>query len=360
LSDQKQPAYASSIDTEQAAAALAQCRSALVLTHAKPDGDATGSSLAITRTLLALGKKVETWYIGPFPAWLDLATGATAVSKIGSTDGLPAPAGFDLIVVVDTGSWSQLDLIARWLKGNESRTMILDHHLNGNVEIADRRLIVPVAASTTQLIAPIVAAALGLPGPRKLPLDIATPLYMGMATDTGWFKFSNATADTFRMAAELLDAGVNATDIYEMIEQQNNPSRPKLLGRALSSLEFDDDGRYVKMSLTLKDFDDVGAETEDSGGFAEHALSVHGVQVVVTLNETTREGAFDPLTKVSMRSKPGPKAIDVASACAKLGGGGHARAAGVKLQMELREAAAAVDAVIRQALRSMDSRIDLK
>lgn len=350
MSESNRSAYSPNVTVAQAAAALAGCSRCLVLTHAKPDGDATGSALAVARTLGKLGKKVDVWFVGPFPAWLEIATGTTPVSKIGSTDGLPPASSFDLIVVVDTGSWSQLDLLSRWLAGNADQTMIIDHHLSGNADIAQRRLIETTAASCTQVLAPVLAAALGLPGPSKLPLDIATPLYQGLATDTGWFRFSNATGPTFKMAAELLEAGVVATDIYEMIEQQNTTARPKLLGKALSHLEFHDDNRYATMWVTLEDFNEVGAESEDSGGFAEHALSVHGVQVVATFTETTRDGAFDPLTKVSLRSKPGPHAVDVAAVCATLGGGGHARAAGVKMRMHLREAMAAVNKAVRAAL----------
>jgi len=349
--------YTSSIDSSGVAStfrtAAAAHQRVLVLTHAKADGDAMGSALSCVRTLLALGAQAEMWLVGPFSAWLDFASEQTPCRKIGSVDGLPPAESFDLIVIVDTGSWAQLDLLGGWLKGHAARCLIVDHHINGNAEIADRRHIVGSAASCTEVLAPVIAQALALTT-DTLPVEIATPLYLGLCTDTGWFKYSNTGPGTLRLAADLLTAGVNAPGLYELIEQQSAEARPRLLGRALSRLEVSCGGRLGVMSLTLADFQEFSAESEDSGGFAEHVLAIKGMAVVATLTETTRDGAFEPLTKCSMRSKPGPFAVDVAAVCAKLGGGGHARAAGVKIRKPLADARQEIVQAIETALVNVD------
>jgi phosphoesterase RecJ-like protein len=171
-----------------------------------------------------------------------------------------------------------------------------------------------------------------------LPRDVATPLFLGLATDTGWFRFSNVRQQTLALAARLIGAGVDHASLYEMIEQQNTAARMRLLARALSSLELHKHASIALMSLTQADFKEAGADSEDTGGFADGPMSVVGVQVVVTLTEMTKPGDPNPLTKASLRSKPGPHAIDVAAVCNKLGGGGHARAAGVKLKLPLASA----------------------
>jgi phosphoesterase RecJ-like protein len=136
-----------------------------------------------------------------------------------------------------------------------------------------------------------------------------------------------------RLAADLLEAGVDHTRLYAMIEQRDGAPRWKLLGRSLSSLELHDGGRIAIMKLRSADFDDCGADRNDTSGFADMVLSIETVRVSVILTEgELPAGSRDaPVTKVSMRSKPGPHAVDVNNATNALGGGGHARAAGAKM-----------------------------
>ncbi|MFN9133107.1 MAG: DHH family phosphoesterase, partial [Phycisphaerales bacterium] len=171
------------------------------------------------------------------------------------------------------------------------------------------------------------------------------------------FKYSNVTPDTLALASRLLASGVNHARLYQLTEQTDDPSRPRLLGKALSSLEFHADGRIALMCLRQSDFDATGAGTEDTGGFAESVMAVAGVSVVCTLTEMSRPGQPTQLTKGSLRSKPGPHAIDVAAVTATLGGGGHARAAGVKLAMPIEQARAAVLQALSAACASAHAAI---
>lgn len=346
--------YESSVNPAELARWLSDKRRVVCLTHAKPDGDALGSTLGLARAMAALGAAVECWYVGPFPVWLETVAGPTPVRKLGQSP-VPAdlPAAFgepDAVCVCDTGSRVQLDSLVPWLAARAERACIIDHHLHGDAEVAPRRWIKPRAAAAAEMVAELAGLLLGGP----VPAAVATPLYLGIATDTGWFRFSNVTPATLTAASGLMAAGADAVGLYEMVEQRDAEARPRLLGRALTSLEFADlpggVGRVGMMCLAGPDFAATGAGPEDTGGFAEPVMTVVGVSVVAILTEVTSGAggaeARGPLTKVSLRSKPGPRAVDVAAVAATLGGGGHARAAGIKLAMPLVRARAAVRAAL--------------
>ncbi len=326
--------WETSTTAPEIAARLRSARRVVCLTHSKPDGDAAGSTLALARTLTKLGVEAPIWYVGPAPRWLDeLAGGAKVhIGKPGvpltpTATGQPEP---DSVAVMDTGSWSQLAEVAPWLKGLHDRTVVMDHHLHGDGDVAPRKLIDSKCASTTQVITPVCCELLGC-RPEELPTPIAEAIYLGLATDTQWFKLSNVSAPVLTLGAALLTAGVNHTKLYETIEQRDAASRWRLLGRALSSLELHDNGRAALMRISLRDFEECGADRNDTSGFADMVLHIATVRVAIVVSESDVKPGDPPITKVSARSKPGPDAMDVNALTMKLGGGGHARAAGAKL-----------------------------
>ncbi len=343
--------WASTVSSDAAADALRKARVIDVTTHTKPDGDALGSSLGLARALEHAGRTARVTVAGPTPRWMAQIAGKTQVRVVGQ-DTHPALDG-DLIAVVDTGSWSQLAEVKPALVGHAARVLIVDHHLHGDPEIADRRVVDARCASTTQVLAPICARLCGVESPAKLPLDVAEPLYLGLATDTGWLRYSSVTPATLRLAADLLEAGVDHTRLYRMIEQQDVPGRWALLGRALGSLSLHrvraaDDAAI--MTLSLVDFAATGAGSEDTSGFADMLLTVASVEVSCVLCETPQRPGEPPMTKISARSKPGPLAVDVNSVCKRLLGGGHARAAGAKPKLALADAKAALLKALREEM----------
>jgi bifunctional oligoribonuclease and PAP phosphatase NrnA len=333
---------------------LKAARSALVLTHAKPDGDAVGSALALSRSLTAAAIPNEICFVGPIPGWLGEVARHTPrrllapMKPCEPADGRPWPLPTasaepaEVIAIVDTGSWPQLAEVRPVLEGRADRAVIIDHHAHGDAEIAALRLINTRAASCTEVLAPVCCGLLDLPGAARLPLDIATPLYLGLATDTGWFRFSSVTGDTLRLAADLRDAGVVHTDLYRMIEQQDSISRWRLLGRALNSVETHELGRpwgsLSIMSLSLRDFDECHADRNDTGGFADMVLAVADVGASAILTEADVAPGEPPLTKISIRSKPIAGALDAGTLTKNLGGGGHFHAAGAKVRVGLADA----------------------
>jgi bifunctional oligoribonuclease and PAP phosphatase NrnA len=350
------PAYTSTLTIQQAAAMLKTARSCVILTHTRPDGDALGSSIGLARAMAIKNIKSECWFTAPMPAWADQVIQQTPHALVGRESQWAEARAIergepDLVVIVDTGSWVQIDELRAFVESRGSKTLLIDHHISGNAEITDNRLIITEAASCSHIIALVVEKLLDLGPDAPLPGHVATPLYLGLATDTGWLRFSNVKSETLRMAARLVDSGVDHPALYEMVEQQNKPARPKLLGFALSSLTWIAQGKAGIMTITDKAMNDLGTVGDDTGGFAEPILAVAGAQIAAVLTEMPIQFDGLPLIKVSLRSKPGPKAIDVAKLASQFGGGGHARAAGIKFREPLEAARSKVVAAITAALK---------
>lgn len=339
--------WTTNIDAKGVADWIRQQRTLLLLTHAKPDGDALGSTVALARAINTMRdtsgavSAAECWYAAPMPAWSKTIIGNTKARTI--EDQQPVPGAFDPegILITDTGSWNQLAPFAEFLKPRIERTTIIDHHLQGDAEIATRRLLDTDAAAVVQPIAEICCHLLDVDCPSKLPVDIATPLYVGLATDTGWFKHSNVDGRVMRLAGQLLDTGVNQSSLFAMLYQRDRASRFKLMARALESMQLIHDKHAAIMSLRLDDFKETGAAPGETGGFVDIPQSVASIRVVAMLTE--QKDADGVFTKVSLRSKPGEwdgkPPVDVNQVCNTLGGGGHARAAGCKIRLPLEEAA---------------------
>jgi bifunctional oligoribonuclease and PAP phosphatase NrnA len=319
--------------------------SVIVLTHVKPDGDAVGSSLALVRAIAqsrrtspsGVACPAEAWYTGPVPLWFSSVHRQTKTRSF-TADMPTPPIDPDLIVVVDTGSWSQLDRFADWVRPRREKTAVIDHHRQGDPEIGVLRVVDTVAASATEIVAELACLLLKCASPAELDESIAEPLYLGLATDTGWFKHSNVTPRVLRLAADLLEAGVDHERLFLLTESRDRPARLKLMARALCSIDFAHGGTVAIQSLRQKDFDESGAAPQDIGGLVDIPKSVEAVKVSVLLTELkTPDGV---LTKVSMRSKGGPDMVDVNLITQKFGGGGHAQAAGARIPLPIEEAKA--------------------
>jgi phosphoesterase RecJ-like protein len=290
----------------------------VVLTHVKPDGDALGSTLAVTRAInLAAGDRASQpvavpWYWGPLPDWAPGVLKSTTYRAIteenrADHDNREDP---DAIIILDTGSWSQLHEVREWLLARNDIATVIDHHRQGNADVAPRRVIQVQAAAVCEPAADLCRRVLGLKAGAQLPTEVAEPLYLGLATDTGWFRHSNVSPTALRLAAELLEAGVDHAKLYEMVEQRDRVSRLRLMSRALNSLEMHHGDKVAVMTLLLKDFEECRAAATDSAGFSEIPLAAEKVKVSVLITEAFRtEGADNQqITKVSFRAKSGPGA----------------------------------------------------
>jgi phosphoesterase RecJ-like protein len=328
--------YESSATAEAIGERLMESERVLILTHTKPDGDAIGSCLSLHRGLRQVGIGGRILLAGPIDPNLAAMIGpddnVEFVEQVGLPDIEP-----DRIVILDTGALSQLEAFVSWLAPRYAKTIGIDHHARGD-NVASMRLIDTSCAAAVETLVPVLEAM----GVDLAEDDIATTLFMGLATDTGWFKFSSAGPRVYRLAARLMEAGANKDELYEAIEQQSSLGRVAVQGRALSSLQLV--GSFAITQLTLSDFAETGAKLEDLAGIVNMPMEVGEVRASIMLVE------FEPgTTKMSFRSKPAIKdleAVDVNELAAKFGGGGHVHAAGARIKAPIAEARATLDKVL--------------
>ncbi|MBL8747470.1 MAG: DHH family phosphoesterase [Phycisphaerae bacterium] len=339
--------YTTNATLADIAARLRAATSVALFTHSKPDGDAVGSTLSVARALIRLGIKATPVYLAPWPSRMDPIVADTRVvhEKHGCWDE-PWLKEVDAAAVLDTGSWGQLADARKWLEPRADITVLVDHHSHGDGDIAHLRYIDPSSASACELAAELCRILLNLDAYRQLPADIAEPIYLGVSTDTGWFRYSNMKPSTLRLAADLIEAGVDHNRLYRQVEQADTPHRLQLIKRALDSLELLDQDRAAIMTITKADVTACHASQDEVGGLTDLPQTIGTVRVIAVLTE------LEPtLTKVSLRSKaanPGQREIDVNALLNPFGGGGHFHAAGAKIKLPLAETKAKIARAITE------------
>jgi phosphoesterase RecJ-like protein len=289
-----------------------------VACHEGPDGDALGSLVGCGRALARSGWDVALWApgAGALPddyAWL----GYDDVRR-------DPPGDIDerLLVTLDCGSAERLGAMGPEVVAMAARSVNIDHH-GDNTLFADLNVVDPQAASTTILVHRLLDAL-----DLAIDLDTATALYVGIVTDTGRFMYANADADCHRAAAELIERGVEADEVFRRLYEGHPPGRALLLGRALTRLELRLGGRLAATWLTIADLDETGADEADSEGAIDHLRAIRGVEVAALVREPRADGGA--VQKCSLRSAA--PAIDVSRIAHAGGGGGHAMAAGFSME----------------------------
>lgn len=325
--------YHSNCDLADVAKLLrASDRPVAVLTHAKPDGDAFGSVIALAATLGAMGRHVSACFVPPILGNLLELGGSKLAGVWNDRTKLPE---VERLILVDTGAWSQVGPLRSYIEERLERTIIIDHHLSGDIP-AGHRYIDGDAAATCE----IVASLLELMQSDHAPIDKATAqivadsLFVGIASDTGWFRFSNTRPQTHQLAADLIGRGVDHADLYRRLEQTERPQKLALLTRALSSLQLLSGGRAAVMVLRRSDFEETEALEEETERLIDIPQQVGSIEVIALLSEKTQhqDGSLQTVTRLSFRSKPGKAPINVAELAGQFGGGGHARAAGATVE----------------------------
>ncbi|MDB5174530.1 MAG: nrnA, partial [Phycisphaerales bacterium] len=244
---------------------------------------------------------------------------------------------FDALLVVDTGTWSQLPGLRERVENWHVPKLVVDHHLTQE-DWADAKLVVTDAAAAGE----IAAELLDQWGVR-IDKPMASALFVAITSDTGWFQFSNTRPYTLRLAARLMEAGVDTDQLYQLIYQNERAERIALQTRAQQSLELLLDGRLAVMRVRKQDFEETRANVPDTENLINIPLQIRTVEVSVLLTEPRDLGPV----RVSLRSKGH---VDVARFAEQFGGGGHARASGLKIDKPLQEAH---DMVISAMSRAM-------
>jgi phosphoesterase RecJ-like protein len=307
---------------------LSRARRVLVTTHVRPDGDALGTSAAMVLGMRKMGIDSQVLLLSHLPTKYSFIFKDNAIVHHDAEAGWPATldlSKFDTLLVVDTGTWSQLpglqDRISNW----NVPKLVVDHHLTQE-DWADAKLVITQAAAAGEIAAELMdrwGVAIDQP--------MAVALFLAIASDTGWFQFSNTRPYTLRLAARLIEAGLDTDRLYQSLYQNERAERLALQTRALQSLELLLDGRLAVMRVRKADFEQTRANVPDTENLINVPLQVRTVEVSILIVEPKDNGPV----RISLRSKG---QVDVAKFAEQFGGGGHARAAGLKLSEDFQQA----------------------
>jgi len=319
---------ASKQDFENALKLIENASDVLITSHTKPDGDACGSIKAMMVQLGRMGKRVRGVLLSAVPKWYEFlfAEPITVLQKDTAQKQLEQ-GGFnecDLVVIVDTNSYIQLPNFDTWLKSSGKTVLVIDHHITGD-GLGDVEVIDTSACAAGQIVLDLFRYA-----GWEVDAVIADALFTALATDSGWFKFSNTDARLFRDAAELIEAGARPNELYSQLYQNFTVQRLKLMTRMLDSLELYFDDRVAMQVITQEDFKQTGTSGSDTENLIDECKRIGSVRVAVLLVE--RE---DGKWRCSIRSKGD---VDVRRVAQEYGGGGHTNAAGVTLPGPLEKA----------------------
>jgi bifunctional oligoribonuclease and PAP phosphatase NrnA len=295
----------------------------LVTTHENPDGDALGSLLATKLALDALGNDATLYLAGEAPlpgeyAWMPFD---------GLQRKLPTDAGERVLLAVDCANESRLGPDPEVL-ASAPLVVNVDHH-HDNTRFGGVNLVVPDASSTGEILRDLFAE-LGV----ELTPEIAEPLYIALVTDTGRFQYANTTPKALRLAAELVEAGADVHKVFQVVYENVQFAKLKLLARALERAQVYEGGRLVVSYLLRDDFAAVGAAEPYSEGIIDYLRAVEGADMAALIREPPRSGG--PMRRVSLRASSDE--VDVSAIARKSGsGGGHRQAAGFSSEASIEE-----------------------
>ncbi len=294
----------------------------LLTAHEGPDGDALGSLLGMHRLLTQLGKDSVMFLAAKeFP--LPIEYRFLPLEEVFHES--PADMADRAVVYLDCGNIDRMPV--DFLSEDGNFKINIDHH-HDNTLFGDVNL-VEVDASCTAEIVYELAILLG----AEITREMAAALYVGLVTDTGKFMYENTNARTHRIAADLIEAGVDVDETYRRLYEHVPLEKLRLLSRALEGIQHHCDGRLVLAYITAADYEASGAGEEMTEGIIDHLRSVEGARVAALIRDLGDRGRA--ARKVSLRSSDGEADV---SAIARLhGGGGHKRAAGFSTDLELEQ-----------------------
>jgi phosphoesterase RecJ-like protein len=307
-------------DLERVSAEL-QSRDRFLLTaHEGPDGDALGSLLGMHHMLTQLGKDSVMFLAAKeFP--LPIEYRFLPLEEVFHE--APADMADRTVVFLDCGNIDRMPV--DFLTTGDNVRINIDHH-HDNTRFGDINL-VDVEASCTAEIVYDLALLMG----ARITREMAAALYVGLITDTGKFMYENTNSHTHRVAAELIDAGVDVDDIYRRLYEHVPLAKLRLVSRALDAIQRHCDERLVLTYITAADYAATGSGEEMTEGVIDHLRSIDGIKVAAVVRDLGDRGRA--ARKVSLRSSDGD--VDVSAIARKHGGGGHMRAAGFSTDLEL-------------------------
>ena len=298
---------------EQVAAELRSRDRFLLTTHEGPDGDALGSLLGMHHLLTQLGKDSVMFLAAKeFP--LPIEYRFLPLEEVFHEP--PADVANRTIVFLDCGNIDRMPV--DFLKNDGHQLINIDHH-HDNTHFGHVNLVDEEASCTAEIVYEL-ALLLG----AEVTPEMASALYVGLVTDTGRFMYENTDAGTHRIAAALIDAGVDVDDTYRRLYEHVPLEKLRLVARALEKIEKRCGGALALTYITADDYSAAGADEAMTEGIIDHLRSLEGARVAALVRDLADRGRA--ARKVSLRSRDGE--VDVSAIARKHGGGGHVRAAG--------------------------------
>lgn len=287
---------------------IKKSKNIVIVTHENPDGDAVGSSLAMYHALKGLKKNVDI-IIPEYAKCFNELPGIDEVIK-------ESDKVYDLAISIDAATDKLLNVWVKYFREADQR-IVIDHH-STNTMFGDINYVDLSAPACAQVVYMLIKHYRW-----KITPEIGTCIMAGIITDTGGFQYSGVSKDTFNIAAELLDVGVNISKVYKKVFDTKTKSSFELRRIAIDRMEFLEDGKIAFTYVTNEDERKVNAGVGDYEGIVSEGRSVEGVEVSIFLHEL-KDGEF----KISLRSN---SYVNVSDVCIMFGGGGHIRAAGAKM-----------------------------
>lgn len=297
------------ISVKECADILREKDNILILTHANPDGDTLGSGFALCRALMKIGKICAVINADDIPKKYNYLFDDIVEIKFKP----------DYVVAVDVATVNLLGGLEEQYKID----MCIDHH-STNTEYANLLLLEDVPAAC-QIMYEVVLA-LGVEVDKK----IADCLYTGLTTDTGCFRYDSTTSQTYRVAADLIDAGADNGRINRIMFETKSKTYARLERLAIESMRFYEHERVAVITVTQEMFQLTGSNAQETEGLAPLTRQIEGVEIGITIQERP-----DGTCKASIRTF---ESVNAAKLAACFGGGGHAQAAGCKFDCDVKEA----------------------
>ncbi len=297
------------ISVKECADILKEKDNILILTHANPDGDTLGSGFALCRALMKIGKICAVINADDIPKKYNYLFDDIVEIKFKP----------DYVVAVDVATVNLLGGLEEQYKID----MCIDHH-STNTEYANL-LLLEDAPAACQIMYEVVLA-LGVEVDKK----IADCLYTGLTTDTGCFRYDSTTAQTYRVAADLIDAGADNGRINRIMFETKSKTYARLERLAIESMRFYEHERVAVITVTQEMFQLTGSNAQETEGLAPLTRQIEGVEIGITIQERP-----DGTCKASIRTF---ESVNAAKLAAGFGGGGHAQAAGCKFDCDVKEA----------------------
>ncbi|HEX9754468.1 MAG TPA: DHH family phosphoesterase [Gemmatimonadales bacterium] len=295
--------------------ALGDARVVALTSHVNPDGDGIGSEIALVHILRALGKEPSIANPTPTPGRFEfLFRDLPGIDR--STEAVKAIRRADLIVVLDIADTGRLGHLGPAVVERGVPVICVDHHASPGTLPPGPRYVDPRAAATGELVYELAVA-------NEWPLLVPTAraLYVALLTDTGGFRFSNTHPRTLRIAADLLETGIDPESIYLDVYANAPEGRPRLLAETLETLVVEPELGLAWVTVPPGAMERHGLTPDDLEGVVEFPRAIAGVRMAILFRELSQGRV-----KVSLRSVGD---VDVARFAHALGGGGHAKAAGV-------------------------------